>query len=95
MADAALDISATLTENQDRLAIFVVNTSLEPYKRTLDLTAFLPLAGEAECWTLADSGQAGERDAFNGWREPNRVRASRRRPAWATAASSTSSRLCR
>ena len=74
MADAALDVSATLAEDQNRLAIFVVNTSLKPYKRTIDLTAFSPLAAEAECWTLADSAKAGERDAFNSWREPNRVR---------------------
>ena len=74
VADAALDVSATLAEDQNRLAIFVVNTSLKPYKRTIDLTAFSPLAAEAECWTLADSAKAGERDAFNSWREPNRVR---------------------
>jgi alpha-L-arabinofuranosidase len=73
-ADPELDVSATLAEDGNRLAIFVVNTSLESYTRTLDLTPFLPLAAEAECWTLADSAKAGERDAFNSWREPDRIR---------------------
>jgi alpha-N-arabinofuranosidase len=73
-ADPALDISATLAENEDHIAIFVVNTSLVAQKRTIDLAAFSPLAGDAGCWTLADSAKAGERDAFNSWREPNRIR---------------------
>lgn len=72
--DPALDVSATLSKDGKRLAVFVVNTSLEPYKRTFDLTAFSPLASEAQCWTLADMQKAGERDAFNSWREPNRIR---------------------
>jgi alpha-L-arabinofuranosidase len=73
-ADAALDVSATLAENGDRLAIFVVNTALASRKRTLDLTSFPPAAEEAECWTLADSLKACERDTFNSWREPDRIR---------------------
>jgi len=73
-ADPALDISATLAENEDCVAIFVVNLSLAPQKRSIDLTAFSPLAGDAGCWTLADSARAGERDASNSWREPNRIR---------------------
>jgi len=72
--DPALDISATLTEKEDHIAIFVVNTSLAAHKRAIDLSTFSPLAGDAECWTLADTARAGERDAFNSWREPNRIR---------------------
>ena len=73
-ADQALDVSATLAEDENRIAIFVVNTSLAPQKRVIDLAPFAPLAGEAECWTLADTAKAGERDAFNSWREPDRIR---------------------
>ena len=38
-ADQALDVSATLAEDENRIAIFVVNTSLAPQKRTIDLVA--------------------------------------------------------
>jgi alpha-N-arabinofuranosidase len=71
--DAALDASATLSAGEDRLAIFVVNSSPSPERRTLDLAAFLPLAGEAGVWTLSDTARAGERHAVNSWREPERI----------------------
>ena len=51
-----------------------MNTSLEPRKRTLDLTPLSPQPGDADCWTLADTAHAGERDAFNSWRQPERIR---------------------
>jgi alpha-L-arabinofuranosidase len=73
-ADTALDISATLAAAEDRLAIFVVNPSLEPHKRSVDLATFLPLAGEADVCTLSDTAKAGQRDAANSWREPARIR---------------------
>jgi alpha-L-arabinofuranosidase len=73
-ADAELDVSATLAEDEKRVVIFVVNTSLAAQKRTIDLTSLSPLADDAECCTLADSAKAGERDAFNSWREPDRIR---------------------
>lgn len=73
-ANFELDVSATLTEKEDCVAIFVVNTSLAPQKRTLDLTPLSPQAGDADCWTLTDTAKAGERDIANSWREPDRVR---------------------
>jgi alpha-N-arabinofuranosidase len=73
-ADSELDVSATLAEKEDCVAIFVVNTSLAPQKRTIDLTALSPQAGDADCWTLTDTAKAGERDIANSWREPDRVR---------------------
>ncbi len=73
-ADPDLDVSATLAEKGDRVAIFIVNTSLEPRKRTLDLAPLSPQPGDADCWTLADTAHAGERDAFNSWRQPERIR---------------------
>ncbi len=73
-ADPALDVSATLSEGEDRIAIFVVNPSLEPQKRLIDVAAFAPLAGEAEVSILADTAKAHERDAANSWREPQRIR---------------------
>ena len=42
--------------------------------RTLDLAALAPLDGAVAVWTLADTAQAGERDAANSWREPDRIR---------------------
>jgi alpha-N-arabinofuranosidase len=73
-ADTALDISATLAATEDRLSLFVVNPSLESHKRSVDLATFLPLAGEADVCTLSDTAKAGQRDAANSWREPDRIR---------------------
>jgi alpha-L-arabinofuranosidase len=72
-SEGALDVSATLSAEEDRLAIFVVNPSLETQRRTVDLSAFASASAEAQGWTLADSASAGERDAMNSWREPQRV----------------------
>ena len=47
-ADQTLDVSATLAEDENRIAIFVVNTSLAPQKRVIDLSPFAPLAEEAD-----------------------------------------------
>ena len=58
-ADGVLDISATLSADEKRVALFVVNPSTEPQTRRLDLSAFSP-AGDAECWTVADSQKAGD-----------------------------------
>lgn len=68
------DVSATLVQKEDRIAIFAVNPSLEPRARTLDLTAFEPLCAEVTLWTLRDTAMAGERDVSNSWREPERIR---------------------
>jgi len=73
-SDAALDVSATLSVDEKRIVIFAVNPLLEPQKRTIDLSAFAPLIGEADVWTLADTEKTNERDAANSWREPQRIR---------------------
>jgi alpha-L-arabinofuranosidase len=72
--DKAMDVSATLSADEDRIAIFVVNPSLEAQKRTLDVAAFSPAASEVGIWTLSDTAKAGEREAVNSWREPQRIR---------------------
>ena len=71
--DPALDISATLTTDGHRLAIFIVNPTIQPQKRTIDLTAFTTGRTKLSVWTLADTNKAGERDAANSWREPDRI----------------------
>jgi alpha-N-arabinofuranosidase len=73
-SDRVLDISATLSADEDRVAIFVVNPSLESQQRTMNVAACSPAAGEAGVWTLSDSARAGEREVANSWREPERVR---------------------
>jgi alpha-L-arabinofuranosidase len=72
--DANVDISATVSEKGDRLAIFVVNQTANAKKKTIDLTAFAPLNGKAGVWTLADTEKAGDREVLNSWREKERVR---------------------
>jgi alpha-N-arabinofuranosidase len=72
--DATLDTSATLSADGRRLALFAVNPTRQSQKRSLDLTALVPAAAEASVWTLADTARAGERDAANSWREPERIR---------------------
>jgi alpha-L-arabinofuranosidase len=73
-ANSPLDVSATLSADEKRVAIFVVNSSIKAEKRRIDLTSFSPLAGEVNCWTVADTQKAGERDAVNSWHEPERIR---------------------
>jgi alpha-L-arabinofuranosidase len=72
--DATLDASATLSADEQRLSVFAVNATRRPQKRTLDLTALAPVADEVSVSTLADTAGAGERDASNSWREPDRIR---------------------
>ncbi|MGE5609625.1 MAG: alpha-L-arabinofuranosidase C-terminal domain-containing protein [Bacillota bacterium] len=72
--DPGLDVSATVAEDGKKLAIFVVNSTTESQKRTIDLAALAPMKDEAGIWTLADTAKAGQRDAANSWREPERIR---------------------
>jgi alpha-N-arabinofuranosidase len=74
LADRALDISATLSADGRRVAIFAVNPTVEPQERNIDLTALVPPGGDLSVWTLSDTTVAGERDAANSWREPDRIR---------------------
>jgi alpha-L-arabinofuranosidase len=73
-ADSPLDVSATLSADEKRVTLFVVNMSLAGEKRRINLTAFAPLAHEVDCWTVCDTQRAGERDAVNSWHEPDRIR---------------------
>ena len=72
--DPAIDLSATISKDGGRIAIFAVNGTTEPQRRKLDLAAHPRLKDEVEVWTLADSEKTGERDAANSWREPDRIR---------------------
>jgi alpha-N-arabinofuranosidase len=73
-SDSVLDVSATLSADQRRVALFVVNSSRQSQQRTLDLTAFSPRTSDVVLWTLADTLKADERDAANSWHEPQRIR---------------------
>jgi alpha-L-arabinofuranosidase len=73
-SDPWLDASATLSEDGRTVALFVVNHTSQPQSRTLNLSALAPLCENVEVWTLADTADAGERDAVNGWRQPDRIR---------------------
>jgi alpha-L-arabinofuranosidase len=73
-ADPALDTSATLSEDGHTLTLFVVNQTTAAQDRTIDLSALTPLHETVQVWTLADTNRAGERDAANNWREPDRIR---------------------
>jgi alpha-L-arabinofuranosidase len=74
-SEKSLDVSATISAKENRLAIFVVNPTTEPQTRTIDLSAFAKTSKEAGVYTLADTLKAGEREAANSWREPDRIRA--------------------
>ncbi len=73
-ADTELDASATLSGDERRAALFVVNDTLKAQPRTLVLTELGTLAPAAQVWTLADTQHAGERDVSNSWHEPERIR---------------------
>ncbi len=73
-ADPAVDISATLSADGTILSVFAVNHTRTAQRRTLDLAALGPLAEAVEVRTILDTLQAGERDAANSWREPDRIR---------------------
>jgi alpha-N-arabinofuranosidase len=82
-SDAVLDVSATLSADERRVALFVVNPARQAQRRTIDLGVFAPLAASMSAWVLADTAQADERDAANSWHEPKRIRTI---PAQATLA---------
>jgi alpha-N-arabinofuranosidase len=72
--DEALDISATLSEDEKRVVIFAVNPLLESRKRSIDFSTFGPLIDQCNVWTVADTAKANQRDAANSWREPQSIR---------------------
>jgi alpha-N-arabinofuranosidase len=72
--DADLDFSATLSDDERRVTLFVVNDTLEPKTRSLLLGPLGSVQAEAAVWTLGDTKHAGERDVSNSWREPERIR---------------------
>ena len=73
-ADPAVDTSATWSTDGAVLAVFAVNHTASVQSRTLDVAAFAPLAESVEVQTILDTAKAGERDAANSWREPDRIR---------------------
>jgi alpha-L-arabinofuranosidase len=73
-ADPAVDTSATLSADGVVLAVFAVNHTGTAQRRTLDLAALAPLTEAIEVRTIRDTLTAGERDAANSWREPDRIR---------------------
>jgi alpha-L-arabinofuranosidase len=72
--DPALDASATLSADGKTVALFVVNSTNQPQKRTVHLPPLGKFKREVRVWTVADTAQAGERDAVNSWHEPERIR---------------------
>ena len=73
-SDPGLDTSVTLSEDGRTIALFAVNPTIEPQSRALDFTALVPLDKNVRIWTLTDTMGAGERDAANDWRHPDRIR---------------------
>ncbi|HWE39291.1 MAG TPA: alpha-L-arabinofuranosidase C-terminal domain-containing protein [Isosphaeraceae bacterium] len=72
-ADSAPDLSATLAAEGDAVVLLAVNDGPEPVVRPLDFSAFGRDGQELEVWTLADSRQAGEPDATNGFADLDRI----------------------
>ena len=73
--DPAINTSATMTADGGTVCLFAVNHTMQAEKRTINFAAMGALSPNVEVWTLADTLQAGERDAVNSWREPDRIRA--------------------
>lgn len=65
-----LDISATLSESDDTLTLFVVNDSMVAIDRHFDLPGAWK---DAQVWTLADTQNTGEPDATNSFDDPKRI----------------------
>jgi len=84
-SDPTLDTSATLSEDGRTVTLFAVNFTNQAWSRTVDLGALAPLDQTVQVWTLADTTGAGERDAANDWREPDRIRVERTRTELAGA----------
>jgi alpha-L-arabinofuranosidase len=72
--DPALDLSATLSADGHRVALFVVNQTTRPQERTINVAALMPLSRDVSVWTLADTAKGLQRDAANSWHEPDRIR---------------------
>jgi alpha-L-arabinofuranosidase len=71
------DVSATLSPRGEFVILTAVNDTSHPISRPLDFSAYAE-AGQrelppVEVWTLADTRNAGEPDAFNSFAEPERV----------------------
>jgi alpha-N-arabinofuranosidase len=73
-ANAAPDISATLSRAGDTVILFAINPTLEEITRPLDFSAFGKDGQDVSVWTLADREKAGEPDVTNSFGEPERVR---------------------
>lgn len=71
--DVNADVSATLSADGKLLTLFVINLTLAPVTRELDLSAPGVGAQQAQVWTLTDRLHAGEPDVFNSFAEPERI----------------------
>lgn len=74
-ADAAIDLSATLSHDGKTLVLFAVNDTLKQVSQRLDLSSFGDKGQELSLWTLADRDRAGEPDVTNGFSDPQRIAA--------------------
>lgn len=72
-AEESLDLSATLSANNDSVIIFAVNDGLKDITRPLDFSAFGERGQEITTWTLTDRKRAGEPDVTNSFGEPDRI----------------------
>jgi alpha-L-arabinofuranosidase len=72
-ADAAPDLSATLSPAGDAVVLFAVNRAPKAITRPLDLSAFGGGPRQVQVWTLADRHMAGEPDVSNSFGDPERV----------------------
>jgi alpha-N-arabinofuranosidase len=67
------DVSATLSEDGKKVALFAVNFTAADVVRPVDFSVFGAGAREIATWTLADQRRAGEADATNSFDEPERI----------------------
>jgi alpha-N-arabinofuranosidase len=73
-ANEHLDLSATLTSQNDAVVLFAVNDGFRDITVPLDLSAFGDQGQEANTWTLTDRKHAGESDVTNTFGDPERIR---------------------
>jgi alpha-N-arabinofuranosidase len=68
-----LDISATRSDRNKDVTLFVVNDTSAGVKRSFDFSAWEPSEKKVAIWTLSDRQNAGEPDAMNSFADPERV----------------------
>lgn len=71
--DGRLDISATADPDTGRVAMFIVNDTLEPIPGSFDIHSLGVKHGHVRITILADSQDAGEPDVANSFDVPRRI----------------------